>query len=213
LIVYIFIFISIIANGQQNSELDSIYQGGSQTFYKNIGSRIIYRDQTIVGTLIISWEVENGEIKNITILNSLGRATDKEAIRLIESSEKYWKTKNAKTKFYLPIKFKTAELDFYVDEYPNYYLEEIMVVSYKQTIHRPDNELISEMNENIKAKKYNDAIDILDIVIKRNPLNQQIRETRIFCFNKLQLFAEACDDITFIENELKFLCKYECIKQ
>lgn len=209
-IIYAFIFMTIVANGQQNQKLDSLYSGGSQAFYKYIGQHIVYADKSVVGTSIISWIVENGEIKDISIINSLGKQTDAEVIRDLKLTRKHWKAINSITKLYLPIKFRTGDLDYYVDEYPENYLDEVIIVLYKPTYHRIDSQLISEINENIKARKYEEAVYILDLVIMRNPLNQQIRETRIFCLNQLQMFSKACKDITFIKNELNTECKYAC---
>jgi len=209
-ILHAFIFITTVANAQQNQKLDALYKGGSQAFYKYIGQHIFYADKSVLGTSLISWIVENGEIKEITIINSLGKQTDAEVIRTLKLTRKHWKSANSITKYYLPIKFRTGDLDYYVDEYPENYLDEVMIVLYKPTYHKTDNLLITEINESISTKKYKEAVYNLDLVIMRNPLNQQIRESRIFCLNQLQMFSKACKDITFIKNELNTASKYAC---
>jgi hypothetical protein len=189
--------------------LDTCYDGGARTFYQTIGQNLGYLDRSQVGLSIVYWEINKGEIQNIIIINSLGKLTDKELTSVLQLTSGNWMVKESINKYYLPIKFQDF-YDFYVDPLPSNYLDEVVVKKYGGPSVKTDEELITKLNQSIDKGKFKSAISNLDKIIQRNPLNQQLRETRIYCYQQLNLDEGACQEIDFIKNYLHKNSKYNC---
>ena len=58
------------------------------------------------------------------------------------------------------------------------------------------------MNKALEDKKFNKAINYLDEMIRRYPLNEKLRKNRIYCYQKLNMSEEAQSDINFIKTYL-----------
>lgn len=205
---------------QEQSILDTCYSGGgARMFYQTIGENLKYADRSKVGLSILYWEINKGQIQNITIINSLGKLTDKHIIRVLQLTSDNWVVKESIDKYYLPIKFQT-HYDFYIDPIPCNYLKEIVVNAYavvngnrfQSTNVKTDEEIISNLNKSIEKDKFKLAISYLDQMIQRNPLNQQLREMRILCYQQLNLDEKACNEIAFLTNYLHATSKYSCKK-
>jgi hypothetical protein len=201
--------INFSAHSQEPSVLDTCYDGGARTFYQTIGQSLGYFDRSQVGLSIVYWEINKGEIQNIIIINSLGKLTDRELTRVLQLTSGNWMVKESINKYYLPIKFQDF-YDFYVDPLPSNYLEEVVVKKYAGPSVKTDEELITKLNQSIEKGKFKSAISNLDKIIQRNPLNQQLRETRIYCYQQLNLDEGACQEIDFIKNYLHKTSKYNC---
>ncbi|MEQ8549170.1 MAG: hypothetical protein RIC03_14750 [Cyclobacteriaceae bacterium] len=206
------VFLNFNAYSQEQNILDSCFQGGAKNFYQLIGENLKYEDRPKVGLSILYWEINKGQIQNVSVLNSLGESTTKELKRVLQLTENNWTVKEEVVKCFLPIKFKIGGSDYFVDPYPQHYLKEVGVSGYGgfASSITSDEQLISKMNKFIEKGKYKSAIANLDIVIQRNPLNKQLRETRIYYYQELDLHEEACQEIAFLESYLELTSKYSC---
>ena len=215
LLILMILFCGQTVMGQRPPDLKSHYKGGDNAFYKLFATQLKYIDRYAVGTIIVSWKVDNGKVRDASILNSLGYKTDEEVLRVLELTEKNWISTDSSAQFFLPIKFKPNELNFFVDDYPDNFLEELVMVSYSTNDnkeYRTDDFLVTKLNGFLTEKKFKKGIRILDQLIMRNPINQQLRETRIYSLNLLKKFEPACQDVKFIENYLGSVSKYPCIE-
>ena len=213
LVVLYILFFAPFGQGQGAPDLNSVYKGGEDAFYRLFASQLRNPDKSAVGVSIISWKVENGKVLNASILNSLGNSTDKELLRVLALTGKDWIQADSTVQYYLPVKFKTNEFDFFVDDKPDSFLEELVVVSYgtnKNKKFKTDDLLVAELNGFLTEKKFEKGISILDQLILRNPFNQQIRETRVYALNQLGKFEAACQDVRFIEDFIGSESKYKC---
>lgn len=212
LFLLVVLFNGSIANGQKQLQLKSAYKGGEYAFYYLFASQLTYTDNSTLGLTILSWKVENGKVDSVSVLNSLGKKTDKEVLRVIKLTENNWNPSASAAHYYLPIKFRTSQLDYFVDEFPPSFLPEVVVISLETRNFKSDDFLVSKLNKLIKHQKFEKSLPVLDELILRNPFSQLIRETRIYCLNQLKSFDLACQDVTFLENYLGAASKYPCIE-
>lgn len=214
LMVLYILFSAPIAQGQVAPDLNSNYKGGEEAFYRLLISQLRNKDKDAIGVTVVSWKVENGKVHSTSILNSLGSSTDKEVLRVLALTEKNWVQEDSIVQYYLPIKFKINEFDFFVDDKPDSFLEEVVLVSYGTNTNKKfktDDFLVAKLNESLSEKKFENGVTILDQLILRNPFNQQIRETRVYTLNQLEKFELACQDVQFIEGFLGSVSKYRCV--
>jgi alkyl sulfatase BDS1-like metallo-beta-lactamase superfamily hydrolase len=179
--------------------------------FQTIAQNLKYVDRSEMGLSIVYWEINKGDIQNIIIINSLGKRTDKELTRVLQLTSDNWVDKESINSFYLPVKFQSI-YDFYVDAFPSNYLELVVVSGYGSQTERvrTDEEIITELNKSIEKGEFKSAISNLDKIIQRNPLNKQLRETRIYCYQQLNLHEKVCQEINFIKNYLHTTSKYNC---
>jgi tetratricopeptide (TPR) repeat protein len=205
---------------QPTQDLDKYYDGGNSAFLKNLSESLRYPDRSTSGTALVKFSMFDGRVVSVEHLVSLGGAFDEEIARSIYRLEDYW-TKIADTlSFIIPVKFRTADVDFYTGPYPEHYIDEIVVIGYRMVNGQQiesggistDQALIDRMNKALEKGKFNKALKPLDELLERNPVNQQLRETRIYCLNQLEQYKEACEEVTFIQNVLNKNSKQNCLQ-
>ncbi|XOV91073.1 MAG: hypothetical protein ACFHWX_12770 [Bacteroidota bacterium] len=202
--------IGFLAKGQVD---EMPYQGGVIAFYSQFSHQLKFTDKSKLGVAVLYWEVANGEIRNAQIINSLNEALDQEILRVLELTAGNWVSDDSTYEFRLPISFNSGGKDFYVDPAPNNYMEGIVLSTFGYSYSFPsDQKLIEKLNKNVEQEKYQEAEDYVNELIRRNPFNAQIRDIRIFCYNKLRKFDLACQDIEFLQNEMNTESKFSCIQ-
>ncbi len=191
--------------------LNEYYKNGIENFYRTFQKNLKYADREKFGTTILVWQVSNGKILNPFTINSLGETFDNEIAGVLGITKNHWVKKDTTVQFLLPLIFRPGEFEFYYDKFPANFLSEIIIVGYRMNI-KPltDEKLVEYLNQNVEEKNYEIALRFTDHLIERNPLNKQIRETRIFCLLKENRIEDACDDIAFLKNVLNLTSKYTC---
>ncbi len=195
---------------QPGNVLDFVYAGGGRhKFYFDIG-QVKYPQKGDLGVVILNWKVKNGVIIDPQLISGLGKTTNAEILDALDRTQDNWIKKDSLYEFFLPLKFRTKSQDYFVDPYPPHYLREIVFLSYSKKRFEEDNLLVQKMNEDIRFGNFRNAVKALDKLILRNPLNKQLRESRIFCNLQPGLNELACADIEFVHERLDSNSKYEC---
>lgn len=208
----IFLCFTSLVYGKAYNDSISLYKYGDAALLKHFGLHLRYLDQSAIGVTILSWNIENGEIQDIAILNSLGSTMDKEILRVLKLTEGNWISIDSAVQFYLPIKLKSNSLDYFIDEYPDFFLREIMMVSYGSNKKlQTDEALITKLNSELSNKSNKKVLSTLNELLSRNPFSEQLRNTKIYCSNQLGDYKSACEDVEFMVKHLGITPKYPCI--
>jgi hypothetical protein len=72
---------SILA--QQSMILDSTYQEGELSFYRTFSSNFRVSAGSEIGTIILKWKVNDGQIQDITIINSEDKIVNRELLQFL----------------------------------------------------------------------------------------------------------------------------------
>ena len=187
-----------------------------QYIAKNLRYPLEAMQAAIVGTELISITIKpTGKLANLTIINSLGKAIDRELRRVIQQTDKLWMPADPATPqdsimLFLPIRFtlesRSEANAFYVEEVkPAFVLtmNEVILVGYGQGISvRSDQYHITQLNSAIQEKNYKQAFKQVSELIRRNPYNAKLYLQRANIAQSLDQLDQACRDYRMITNFL-----------
>lgn len=208
LVISIFL-INLKLTGQHISQVE-------ESILNHFGQNIRYIDRDLVGYSVLRWTINNGEIIDEEVINPLSKEQEEELMRVLHLTDGQWDADSSTFTFYLPFKFKKDGHDFFTDNLPETIrgnaLEEMLIVGYSSTKKFVDDaDLVEKLNKYVQDGKFKKSLNITSELLRRNPFSQQIRDTHIYCLNKEERIAEACDNIRFIENFLNKESKHNCL--
>ncbi len=162
-------------NKQIHDLLDYRFRGGFYTFEKLFLQTVKYTDiarqNCIIGITIVSFQVDcEGTLRNIKIKNPLHYGLDQELQKFMEATRGHWnKCRDDKyTRFSVPIQFtmKGTRTDT---------LDPVIVLNGKNPgyVCNGDDYYLQKAKEALAKRKGKKAKTYLEILIKRNPFNDE----------------------------------------
>lgn len=203
------IFLLVVATAatsqKKSNVLDENYKGGSETFYQlfqmNVG--MSYPKKNSFGTTILYWEVIDQKKQNVIVYNSIDDETNHQIKNILDMTQGNWLPSESVNKYYLPIIIRSSREDFFVAEFPEYFLPKIEIVHFGGDYKlKSDNKMEKLMNKAISKNEFEKALKYLNEMIRRNPMSIELRKTRVFCYQKLQRDKDAKKDSEFISTFL-----------
>jgi len=162
-------------NKQTHDLLDYRYRGGfyafERLFFKTVKYTDMARQNCVIGIMVVSFQVDcDGTLRNVKIKNPLHYGLDQEIQKFMEATRGHWNKcrDNKYTRFSVPIQFtmqgtKTDSIDPLISlngKNPGY-------------VCTGDDEYYRKAKEALAKKKGRKAKTYLDILIKRNPFNNE----------------------------------------
>lgn len=192
------------------------FEGQEKGFIDLINKNIRYPseslDKDIVGFSISGLRITpNGKIDSIFILNPIDKFIDLEVIKLLKLSKKYWKKSDTITvnqTFYVQIVFistgmtQDAKVESPVKK-NRFFIDPISVTAFGiNPVELPisDDTLIIKSTKLISIGKFEEALPILNELIRRNPFNKNLYQLRILVCRKTKKTELMKDDIQKISN-------------
>jgi hypothetical protein len=190
LILSVFLLISKICLGQiAISELRLInntpeFKGGEKAlsihFKKSLRNPMALEKKPGVCTILGFIKVaKNGKVKEAGTINKVPQPFKEEFIRVAKMTTGRWKATNDTSDYFyvvIPIGFSYAGLNYRgnLDGVPKFFIEPITVINFADT---PVNEFITDskylekLKELVFGKEYLPAVEIMDYLLSRQPLN------------------------------------------
>ena len=161
----------------------------------------------VVGTELVSVTIApTGKLVNVAIVNSLGKAIDREVTRVIQETNKLWLPADQSASqdsimLFIAVKFtlanRSGDKDFYVEAVkPDFLLNEIVVVGYGSINFdvRDDAYYINELSAASPKKDYKRMLRMVNELIRRNPYSDKLYLQRANIEQQLGQTDEACSD-------------------
>ncbi len=162
-------------NKQTKDLLDYRFRGGFYAFERQFLQTVKYTDQArvncVIGIVVVSFQVDcDGTLRNLKIKNPLHNGLDEQVEKFMTSTKGHWNIchDNKYTRFSIPIQFtmegtKTDSIDPLISltgKNPGYVCND-------------DDYYLQKAKEALAKKKGKKAQDLLEILIKRNPFNDE----------------------------------------
>lgn len=170
------------------------YKDGPEVFNDFIRQNIELSDTGYcnVGNLITRISINpEGEISTIDVVNPIDSITDSEIIRVIKLSQKYWRKCDSITYnqiFYIQVVISTPNYmpNFYnpkVECYKRLFLEPIIIERYdiyQSKFNLVETKvIINKMNSFLENSNYEEALPLIDELVRRDPFNRDLYKLRI----------------------------------
>ncbi len=203
------------------------FLNGKMAFEQHMARNLRYPPEAMqastVGTELITITIgPTGKLTNVAVINSLGKAIDREVMRLVQTTAKLWLPADQSASqdsimLFLPVKFtledSSGDHDFYVETVkPDFILNEIVVVGYgSQTFDvRDDAYYVNELSASLSKQDYKRMLKMVNELIRRNPYSDKLYLQRAKIEQELGQLDEACSDYKKI---IYFLGKTQLPKQ
>lgn len=211
-----FLFLQLTFAQNVIKPIDCRFKGEEKGFVDFIQKNIVFPEESIINKTIgysissISIAPE-GTIAGISIVNPIDESIDSEVIRLLKKTKKYWKqndTIKANQTFYVQIVFicTGSGLDVKIGNPVKnnpYFIEPITITSYamnQELLPISDDSLAINGSELIRQKKYEEALPIINDLIKRTPFNKELYQYRMMIYSKTNRKQLINEDILKISN-------------
>jgi len=214
LLSFVFLFWAIVLSGQSEQPYPSIadrYPGGADTLRKFLATNARYPESAInnpiSGLSISSVTISpNGIIDKVSIHNSLGKDIDSTVVHLLYMTEGHWipsNEYNKKQSFYcqLSFVFDPAEKENQFTLHGDSILEAIYIsiLGFNYADNENSRGLKRTLNRLIDNGEYNEALEISEELIRRDPFNVRYHELQAKCFEGLGYSEQKTDIIRRIE--------------
>jgi len=164
--------------------------------------------ETLTGTEIAGLTIDSsGRIISTFILNSIGEEFDEQITKLFYATAGYWKKDSTQPRanIVIPITvlYNNNRFEVSWDKKPSYMLDELYITVSSNDNIITDEELTSAVTDYLDNKKYNEALDKINELIKRNPFKREHYIQRAQINRALGNNDLACTDIKRIIYMLK----------
>jgi len=217
LLLILFLVLTRTFSQELNSnELYRFSHGDYSSFREYMQRNVYFPPEAFnrTGVLLAGFILSNkGEIVNVFTLNSLTSAIDNQILDLIESTSGFWKAKpvqeqpNKNSIVIIPIVFCLKNTEFVVNA-ENIKLrledkieftvmagqEQMTASSYTKT-----KKLLKSVNELIFKGKYEKANEVVNELLRRDPLNTEYYSKLIEIETKLGNIDKACKNLQFVK--------------
>lgn len=170
------------------SILDYRYKGGYYSFERLFNKTVKYPEvaiqNCILGIVVASFEVDcEGEIEKVTLKNMMKFGIDQEITMFFNATEGNWNTcsDSKYTKFDVPIQFTLEGTETNTED------AMLIVVGETQGFDCNDDKFyLDKAKKNLEKKKGKKAIPYINMLIQRNPYNNEYMEMRKLAISYLE---------------------------
>lgn len=212
ILVILLFALSINAQPNSNKKNDRFYNG-NDSFRRFIQEKIKAINvgntkETLIGTEVAGLTIDSsGRIISTFILNSIGEEFDEQITKLFYATAGYWKrdTAQPRANIILPITvlYENNRFEVSWDKKPSNMLDELYITVSRNDNIIADEELIAAVENYLNDKKYNEALEKINELIKRNPFKREHYIQRAQIYRALGNNDLACTDIKRIIYMLK----------
>jgi hypothetical protein len=185
------------------------FEGGEQALHRHFLMSIRYpmmlnNSQEVCSILGVIKISKKGEIEEVGTLNKVPEPVKDEFVRAAKLTAGRWKPSNDTSDFFYvvkPIEFSYSGANYHVnfDKMPKFFKEPMTVVAYSkassdnasQNNYTPDSRYIEMVNALISEKKYPKAIEIMEYLLSRQPLNPDYYSIIIDLYGKSGIKEQA----------------------
>jgi hypothetical protein len=180
------------------------FKGGEQAFSKHFLMSVRYpmtlmRNPEFCSVLGVIKMSKKGKIEEVGTLNKVPKPFKDEFVRAAKLSAGKWKPSNDTSDFFytvIPIEFSYAGANEHAnfDHVPKFFKKPIVVVAYSQAVpksYTPDTRYIERVIALVSEKKYPEAIEIMELLLTRQPLNPDYYSMIIDLYAKAGLREQA----------------------
>lgn len=198
-----------------NSTLERFQHSGFKSFSDYVQNNLALPPDVVSsgveGVLLAGLQLDkNGKITNIFNLNSLHPSIDKIVLDVFSSSEEYWKpvpksgSHRQDNIIIVPIVLTYGELEYELDR-DNFKLpiaDELTftALGISKSNYKKTNKLLGKFYRLKKRQKYDKAYEIVNKLLKREPLNMQYYEALVKLEFELGKIESACQNLKFINS-------------
>jgi TonB family protein len=209
------LLVCISAYAQVPLSADNLYKGGQEAFSNAMNNQLRYPQASVntgrTGVSVVSFRLDQrGAPSSVTILNSVDPYIDEAVTRALQSTSGNWitGTLNSQQDLVLPVVFARSMQSLENIRVPANVLKPLVVAGQEPGIAeipnlRTDLSLAMQQVNRFMANFQSDlAMLMLNELVRTNPFNKEIRETRIYVAGIMNNQELARSDRQFVERFL-----------
>jgi hypothetical protein len=211
-----------IAKAQSPTSIENLYTGGQEAFYNKIKKELRYPQASFnngrTGMALVSFTIDQQEgLTGIAVMNSIDPYIDEEVKRVLLATASKWVAGrvSGRQEFILPVLFARNEDRLKQVKVPAMVLKPV-VVSAPGLPEVENSDLKQELGlalrqvNHFMANYQSDlAMLMLNELVRTNPFNKEIRETRVHVYGQMNEAAKALQERAFVERFLAVMDEEE----
>ncbi len=209
------LFVNTYVFAQTGISVENLYRGGQEAFNSKMKKELRYPAPAVqngrTGMALVSFSIDpKGGLTGVNIVNSVDPTIDEEVKRALLTTSANWTAGRANTRqeYILPVLFAANEASLKNIKVPATVLKPIVVTQQAlPVIEGPDFpqelSLALRQGNHFMANYRSDlALLMLNELVRKNPFNKEIRETRAYVYSQMNQPDKARQERAFVDQYL-----------